>query len=139
MKKVKMDSQFSCTQSISPCMNSGTVSVKKIFTLSTKSLIPCVIFSHTSPIFFLASSLVAMKVTRAVITAAIIVTRRIIGLAFIAAFKSHCAIVAPSFAALNALKAFTTDMMVLATLNATNPAAIPARPAITASELSIIH
>lgn len=58
------------------------------------------------------------------------VTIRTIGLAFNAALKSHCAIVAPSFAVLYAVHAVVmaliNDDIDIATFKVTNPAATPA-------------
>ena len=62
-----------------------------------------------------------------------------IGFAFIAAFIAHCAIVAPSFANLNAFIAFTIPVIIETTFHANNPVAIPTIVDNIVDELSTIN
>ena len=125
--------------SITFAKESGSVWVKNFTIAVTTTSIAFFIFPHTFAIAALASSFVAIKVTIAATSPATSVTIKIIGLAFIAAFIAHCAIVAPSFASLNAWNADTTPWISEATLNAANPAPIPANTLTIASPLSAIH
>ena len=88
------------------------------------------IFSQAFVTASLNPSLVFHSVISATTSPATSVTIRTIGLAFNAALKSHCAIVAPSFAVLYAVHAVVmaliNDDIAIATFKVTNPAATPA-------------
>ena len=135
----KSPCQFPFTKSITWLKAFGMVSVKNVTIPSTTVPIAVLIASHTLTSAALASSFVAIKVTIAATSPATSVTIKTIGLAFIAAFIAHCAIVAPSFANLNAWNADTTPWISEATLNAAKPAPIPANTLTIASPLSAIH
>ena len=126
--------------SIPLCVNSFN-EFHALLTQSTKSENLFLIQSMTEPkisfIFVHAlvtalrnPSLVFHRVTSATTSPATSVTIRTIGLAFNAALKSHCAIVAPSFAVLYAVHAVVMalikDDIAIAAFNVTNAAAIPA-------------
>ncbi len=81
---------------------------------------------HMAITLFRKSSFVANKVTSAATSVPIIVTTMPIGLAFIAVFKSFCAIVTPSVVVFHTLKAEISPWIIVTTFHASIPAAIPA-------------
>ena len=98
----------------------------ELITLVTVVLIAFQIFVTAS----LNPSLVFHNVIKATTSPAMSVTIRTLVFAFNAALKSHCAIVAPSFAVLYAVHAVVmaliNDDIDIATFKVTNPAATPA-------------
>ena len=126
-----------CTAFLIVSHTALTVSAIAVNTLVTVSFmasifsdIAVLIFSQAFVTASLNPSLVFHNVIRATTSPAISVTIRTIGLAFNAALKSHCAIVAPSFAVLYAVHAVVmaliSDDIAIATFKVTNPAATPA-------------